>query len=100
MKFLTLAILALSLNAFADHHEENFDKVKASMLERLDQKIANLQSAKGCISGAANKEAVKKCREDMKAQHKDIHEKGKAKRQEMKEEFKKQRELKKAEKKK
>lgn len=71
MKTLVLIILAFSMNVFAEQvHEEKFDKVKTAMVNRLDQKISNLSSAKACISAAHDKNDVAKCREEMKTKHK------------------------------
>lgn len=69
MKYLLVTLLTLSsFSVFAE--EENFDKAKTVMTEHLDRKIADLQTAKSCVTAAKTKEALKVCHEEMKAKHK------------------------------
>ena len=41
---------------------QKFQEHKQRMLERIDQRIAALQKARGCVAQAQNKDAVKACR--------------------------------------
>ena len=41
---------------------QKFQEHKLRMLERIDQRIAALQKARGCVAQAQNKDAVKACR--------------------------------------
>jgi hypothetical protein len=89
MKFLLVALLSLSsLSVFA---QEDFDKTKAMMSQHLDEKIADLQSAKTCVTNATGKDQLKACHEEMKAKKKAMHEKMKG----MKENWKSERKAKK-----
>ncbi len=67
-------LLVFSFAALADHHGggKNFADVKAQAEANIDQRIANLQEAKTCISGAADKAALKACRQTLKSKQKSI----------------------------
>ena len=41
---------------------QKFQDNKQRILERMDQRIAALQKARGCVAQAQNKDAVKACR--------------------------------------
>lgn len=80
MKFLMSSILAVfAFSAFAQ--EGNFSSLKQQKLDYLDQKIQLMNDSRNCIVGAADREALDTCYDDMKAQ-----------REELKEEHKKQKE--------
>ncbi len=74
MKFLTIAVLALSFSAFADHHETMmkdmdkmpFDQHKMMMQEMLTKKSAMIQESKTCVDTAMDKAALKDCHMKMK----------------------------------
>lgn len=79
MKYLvTAATLALSLTAFAGHHEgdhakkwdEKFEKMsftdaKSMMQEMTTQKTALINDFKSCVDSAKDKSALKSCKETM-----------------------------------
>jgi hypothetical protein len=41
---------------------ENFAQRKAETLQRIDQRINNLQTQKSCVQAATNADALKNCR--------------------------------------
>ncbi|NQZ00673.1 MAG: hypothetical protein HRT45_08395 [Bdellovibrionales bacterium] len=105
---LTFSIAALlfafSLQVFADYHEaddmkgKKFEEAKTMMLEGIDKRMAhveerknNLTEMKSCVSGAADKPALKACRtkhrEAMKA-HKEAGKEMRAERKAMREQRK------------
>lgn len=88
MKLLFAALLAVgSLTAFA---EADLAKAKEEMTANMDKRIANLQQAKTCISGAATKEDMKKCHEALKEDRQEMRQAHLAKREErLKEKMKK-----------
>jgi len=79
MKYLaTAAVLALSFNAFAGHHEgdhgkkweEKFEKMsfkdaKSMMQEMTQQKTALVNDFKSCVDSAKDKSALKDCKKTM-----------------------------------
>lgn len=80
MKFIMASILCLSLNAFADHHEEmskkmdnmSFEDAKKMKLEMLDKKSKMIEEQRGCINSAKDKEGMKACWDKMKEKKKDM----------------------------
>lgn len=44
----------------------NFEENKAKILANLDERMGKLQEHKACVSAAADKDAMKACREKMK----------------------------------
>lgn len=93
MKYLSVALLVLSFNVFADHHEgkksENFEEAKKHVLSNMDQRIQSLQEAKTCVSSATNRDAMKVCRSKIKEMNGSIKEGNKAWREERKSKRKK-----------
>jgi hypothetical protein len=79
MKYLvTVATLALSVSAFAGHHEgdhakkweEKFDKMsftdaKGMMQEMTQQKTALINDFKSCVDSAKDKSALRSCKKTM-----------------------------------
>ncbi|MFI4923412.1 MAG: hypothetical protein ACHP6J_06840 [Burkholderiales bacterium] len=73
MKNVLLAVLAMLVSAtsLADQAQtqnpqqgdqaQKFQEHKQHMLDRMDQRIAALQKARGCVAQAQNKDAVKAC---------------------------------------
>ncbi len=86
MKFLLMAVLCLgSLSSFADEHEgKTFEEKKAKMTQHLDERLAHINEAKSCVSGASDEAALKGCREKMKEHGKEMKESWKAKKEEWK----------------
>lgn len=77
MKSLLIAtILSLSVSVFANHHEEmegkSFEEIKKMMLEHTDRKLADIQAHKACVTAAADKDALRKCREEMRSKRKEM----------------------------
>ena len=65
MKFLLAFALLLPIAASA-HEEADFPGNKDKILAHLDERIAELQAHKTCISAASDKEAFKACHKGMK----------------------------------
>ena len=59
----------LFLSSFA-HGEAKFEDKKARMIQHLDKKIADFQTAKTCAEGATDKAGLKACRKALKDAHK------------------------------
>lgn len=53
-------------------NEQTFNDVKEKMIKGIDARIANLSEAKACIQGAANKDALKSCREKMREANQEL----------------------------
>jgi ribosomal protein L12E/L44/L45/RPP1/RPP2 len=62
MKLMGLFLFALP--AFAEG--PNFETFKAEAIKNIDERIGKMQEHKACVSSAANKDAMKACREKMK----------------------------------
>lgn len=92
-KLLFAALLSLSIPAIAQ--EDKFEDKKAKMISHLEKRIANLNEAKTCVSGAADKEALKGCHAKLKEDRMEMREDMKEKREQWKskkEEWKKKKE--------
>lgn len=66
---MMIALLALIANAGAEEGKssdknERFNERKAKVIEQMNKKIGLLQNALSCIHSAADKEALKACREN------------------------------------
>jgi hypothetical protein len=86
MRFLLLSVLAVSWNAFADHHEDKekmFAEHKSKMISHLDERIAELTKAKGCFNAATKHDDMKKCRDEMKTGMQEIKHEAQEDRKEM-----------------
>lgn len=92
--FLFTSLLALSFSTFADDSKP-IEEVKKMKIEALDLRIAQLTAAKACVQAAADKEALHKCRADLKEGREDMRSAMKSK----KEAFKAKRDAEKANKK-
>jgi hypothetical protein len=46
--------------------EEGFEASKQKAIEQLTKRQSNIESAKGCIKSAANRESMKLCYKDLK----------------------------------
>lgn len=93
-KLLVTGLCLFSLAAFADHHEEDdkgktFEEKKANMLQHIDKRISNMNEMKSCVSAAADKDALKACREKMKEYREDMKDKWQEKKKEWKDKKKK-----------
>lgn len=64
--------LTLGMHAMAQDQKPKFDinQKKSMVLSNLDQRIAILQSKKGCVNAATSKEALKTCHQSHKEQMK------------------------------
>ena len=65
---ITKIIILMVAMAFGD--DGDFSKHKAEMLGHIEEKIQKMQEHKTCISGASDKDALKKCHESMRDWHK------------------------------
>ncbi|MEM7647391.1 MAG: hypothetical protein AAF203_10810 [Pseudomonadota bacterium] len=98
MILTSLAIaMTFSFFSFADHHEggdmmkemkgKKFEEAKKMMMEHVEKRMTHLSDLKTCISGAADKPALKDCRmkhkETMKG-HREMRKEMRAKRKEAK----------------
>ena len=73
MKNLIFVVtLVLGIQVMAEEQKPQFDinQIKPMVLSNLDQRIAILQSKKGCIGAATSKEAMKSCHKSHKEQMK------------------------------
>lgn len=87
MKFLMSAILSMfAFSAVAQ--EGNFSSFKQQKLDHLDQKIQLMNDSRNCIVGAADREALDTCYEDMKVQREELKDEHKEQREEFKEDSK------------
>ena len=84
MKVLLIAILLMSMSAFAEEANENFATVKAAISAKIDQKIGALQAHKSCVDAAADKAALQNCRKMNKEAMKKLHMENKGEREEWK----------------
>lgn len=83
--FSTVILLALTSAVFANEGEM-LAKVKEHQLANIDKRIGWLQEMKSCVSGAADKAAVKKCHQDHKAKMESLKDENESWRDGMKEE--------------
>lgn len=58
--------LLLFLGAIAIADDGDFAKHKSEMLKHIDERIQKMTEHKNCVSGAADKDGLKKCRESMR----------------------------------
>ncbi len=70
MKFLAIAVLFSLCTSVSAQDGEMLAKAKEHQLANIDKRITSLNELKGCISGAANKEAMQACRATHKTQMK------------------------------
>lgn len=69
MKYISAYLMlafALSLSGSALAAEQDFEKHKQEAMANLDERIQKLNELKGCVSAAADKDALKVCHEKMK----------------------------------
>ncbi len=94
MKFLLVTITLFTSLAFAEDNkkEQNLDEARARISANIDQRISTLQTLKGCVQSAANKDALKTCRKTNKEAMKKLHMENKEERNEMKADKKSERE--------
>jgi hypothetical protein len=62
MKVLLIATLLMSMSAFAEEKNENFDAKKAAISANIDQRLGALQSHKNCVASASDKDALHACK--------------------------------------
>lgn len=77
MKTLLVLIIAFgSLTAFAEKTKDDgrFEERKAKLSTHLDKRIATLQEAKSCVSGAKDDKGLKACHEKMREHRKERRE--------------------------
>ncbi len=81
---LTVLTACFCQVALAEHHEENFEKMKAGALEMISKRTQALQEGKSCIEAATKKEDLKKCHEALKEDRKELRAEMKERREERK----------------
>jgi hypothetical protein len=70
---LSALLLVLGLAGFAETlHAANgapadFEQRKAEQLRRLDQRLSRLRDERACVQAAASQDALKSCRQQLKA---------------------------------
>jgi hypothetical protein len=69
MPAIALALFISPIARAEDKKAEHFEEQKKQTLANFDARIAALNEAKSCVSGAANGEAIKACHEKLKAAH-------------------------------
>lgn len=81
MKWILSVVLVLSFStvAFAKKGSgKRFQERKAKMIEHIGKRINVLNTAKSCISSAADRDAMKACRKSQKASMQALKEERKA----------------------
>ncbi len=74
MKSILLILSLLSVQTvFAQEDSSRFEEHKKEVLADMDTRIGMIQTEKSCISSAANRDGIKKCREAAKAEHEKFH---------------------------
>ncbi|MBI4746551.1 MAG: hypothetical protein HY786_08440 [Deltaproteobacteria bacterium] len=67
---VVLSLFVISIPVFAEEAAEqkgiDIEKKKEDVVSRIDKRIGILQDLKKCITDAATKEELKKCRESFK----------------------------------
>ena len=74
MKFMMIAALVLSTQAFAGHHDKKmeamkklpFEDHKKMMQEKLEKKSGMIEEAKMCVNNAKDNSALMDCHKKMK----------------------------------
>lgn len=68
MKCILSLLVVLSFSAYAQKgNGKGFEERKAKAVEHISKRIAVLETAKSCISSAADREALKACRKAQKS---------------------------------
>lgn len=68
MKWILSLLVVLSFSAYAQKgNGKGFEERKAKAVEHISKRIAVLETAKSCISSAADKAALKACRATQKS---------------------------------
>ena len=88
--FSTVILLTLSSAVFANEGEM-LAKAKEHQQANIDKRISWLQEMKSCVSGAADKAAMKKCHQDHKAKMETLKDENESWRDNMREERKSRR---------
>ncbi|NBV50849.1 hypothetical protein EBR78_06485 [bacterium] len=66
-----LIVLGLVASLSCVANEPSFESHKSEMLQHIEEKITKMNEHKTCVSNATSPEALKQCRESMKAWHRD-----------------------------
>lgn len=78
MLLVVLSLFVISSPVFAEEAAEqkgiDIEKKKEDVVSRIDKRIGILQELKKCITDAATKEDLKKCRESFKEERRGIWE--------------------------
>ncbi len=90
MKLILGLSLFVSLSSFAEKGPE-FDEFKSKIVANIDERIAAMNAHKACVQGAANREALKACREAHKTKMKSLKEENQGERKAWKEKMKERR---------
>jgi hypothetical protein len=89
MKALVLcSIFFMSFSALADKHDgmegKTFEEKKAKALEGIEKRLSFINETKTCVTAATDENALKACREKMKAHRKTMKESRQKRREEKK----------------
>ncbi|MBP7845443.1 MAG: hypothetical protein KA116_11600 [Proteobacteria bacterium] len=67
-ELLSIVALSLSFSVFAEEPQPQLEAHKERVLKKIDERIAELQASKTCISNAKDHKTLKDCK---KGRHKD-----------------------------
>jgi AMMECR1 domain-containing protein len=70
----SLLILSIAAFALAEGKDNRFNERKQSELQNIDLHLSALQSAKACFTSANDREALKRCHEEMEKSRRKIRE--------------------------
>ena len=102
MKMLIILVLAIASFGVLGNEEakkQTLDEVKIQIMSSLDERLANLQAAKNCVTAATSREQIKACRKTLTENQKKVRDAGKAWRENFKADKKAKRDAKRASKK-
>lgn len=67
-KFLSVILMALSFSSFAEEPKPKLEELRERVIKKIDERIAELQASKTCVSNAKDHKTLKACK---KGHHKD-----------------------------
>jgi hypothetical protein len=72
MKVILFSVIfSMSSLAWSERTEPDFDFFKHEAADRIDQRMAELATAKACIQAATDRKALKECHKAMKDEHRE-----------------------------
>jgi hypothetical protein len=61
-KFLSLIVMTLSLSIFAEEPKPQLEALRERVIKKIDERIAELQASKTCVSNAKDHKTLKACK--------------------------------------